>query len=184
MSNVFFTSDWHVGHRNILQYSNRPFPSVEDMNEALVENHNRVVKSGDRVYHLGDFCLGSEELAVSTVKRLNGQKFLVFGNHDKHLRKSERFLSQWIWARDLTQVEVGDQKIILCHFAMRSWNQSHRGSWQLYGHSHGSLPDDPHALSLDVGVDAGWNYIPAAYEDVKALMSKKTWKAIDHHQAY
>ena len=121
-------------------------------------------------------------------RRLNGQKFLIWGNHDKRLRKSKAFTDQWIWCKELAQIEVDEEtqlgtrttKIILCHFAMRTWNQSHRGSWQLYGHSHGTLPDDPNALSLDVGVDA-WDYFPAAFEEIGKRMAKKTWKAIDHH---
>jgi hypothetical protein len=63
---------------------------------------------------------------------------------------------------------------------MRTWNKSHRGSWHLYGHSHGTLPDDPHSMSFDVGVDCH-NYRPLSFEQVKAVMSKKLFKPIDHH---
>jgi len=63
---------------------------------------------------------------------------------------------------------------------MRVWNKSHHGALNLYGHSHGSLPDDPHALAIDVGVDCH-NFTPISFEQVKKIMSKKTFKPIDHH---
>ncbi len=186
MNRVFFTSDLHFDHKNVIGYCNRPFKHVDDMNEQMMKNWNNIVDNGDRVYVLGDFCLSNEDRATMWASKLNGQKFFIFGNHDKALRKSEKFKKSFIWCRDLEQIEVKNaqgeaQKIILCHFAMRTWNQSHRGSWQLYGHSHGSLPDDPHSLSLDVGVDC-WNFTPVSFEQIAEKMSKKQWKAIDHHK--
>jgi calcineurin-like phosphoesterase family protein len=63
---------------------------------------------------------------------------------------------------------------------MKVWNGSHKGDWQLYGHSHGTLPDDPNALSCDVGVDC-WNYFPVSMEQLRAKMKTKNYKSIDHH---
>ena len=63
---------------------------------------------------------------------------------------------------------------ILLHYAMKIWRSSFRGTWHLYGHSHGSLPDDPNSLSFDVGVDCH-DYYPISYKEVKAIMAKKTW---------
>ena len=63
---------------------------------------------------------------------------------------------------------------------MRVWNKSHYGSWNLYGHSHGSLPDDPHARAIDVGVDCH-NFAPVSFDEVKVIMERKLWKPIDHH---
>lgn len=177
---TWFSSDWHIGHSNILAYSKRPFESIGDHDEYLIRQQNAMVKPGDNFYLLGDFALCDEARAVKFAKRLTGQKFIVWGNHDKNLRKSKEFCDQWIWQKDLTQIDVEGQKIILCHYAMRTWNQSHRGSWNLHGHSHGSLPDDPNCLQLDVGVDC-WNYFPVSFEHIQKRMAKKTWKAIDHH---
>lgn len=180
MNDVWFTSDTHYGHKSIIEYAKRPYADADEMDEAMIANWNAIVKPGDRVYHLGDFALCSAERATKIAKRLLGQKFLVFGNHDKRLRKDANFLSQWSWTRDLTQVEVDDQKIVLCHYAMRVWAGSHKGTWQLYGHSHGSLKEDPHARSIDVGVDC-WSYTPVAFENVRARMSYKTFQPVDHH---
>jgi calcineurin-like phosphoesterase family protein len=84
MMQTYFTSDTHFGHVNIIEYEKefRPFSTVEEMNEALIENWNKVVKPNDRVYHLGDFCFGPHNIQIAG--RLNGQKRLVMGNHDKY----------------------------------------------------------------------------------------------------
>lgn len=179
---VWFTSDLHFGHANILTYSERPFDDVRDMEESLILNWNACVQPGDRVYMLGDFALCDVERATKIAKRLNGQKFLIFGNHDKRLRKDKEFLSLWVWARDLESIEVDGQKLVLCHYPMVTWHGSHRGAWMLHGHCHGSLRDDPHALRVDVGVDA-WQYMPVSFEEVANRMSKKTFKPVDHHGA-
>lgn len=177
---VFFTSDTHFGHANVIKYSNRPFKDVNEMNEMMIANWNAVVRPGDLVYHLGDFAFTTPDKAAQIAKRLAGQKYLVYGNHDKRLRKEREFESRWIWCKDIADVKVGDQRIVLCHYAMLTWNQSHRGAWQLHGHSHGSLKPDPHSLRVDVGVDC-FDYQPVAFEVLAKVMAKKDFQPIDHH---
>jgi calcineurin-like phosphoesterase family protein len=177
---VWFTADTHFGHTNVIKYSDRPFADVNEMNEKLVRGWNERVKPGDSVYHLGDFALCDSEHATKIVKRLAGQKYLVFGNHDKALRKDKSFLEHWIWAKDMAGISVGSQRIVLLHYAMRVWNQSHRGAWQLHGHSHGSLKEEPYLLQADVGVDC-WKHAPVSFEELAAKMAKKEYKPVDHH---
>jgi calcineurin-like phosphoesterase family protein len=152
------------------------------MGWAMIDRWNAVVRPGDRVYHLGDFALCKAPLATEIAKKLHGQKFLIFGNHDRVLRKDKDFLAQWIWARDFEQIMVGDQKISLMHYAMRTWPSSHRGAWQLHGHSHGSLQEDSRLRQIDVGVDC-WDFTPVDFDTLQERMSKKQWVAIDHHDA-
>lgn len=180
MPDVWFTSDTHFGHANVIRYSSRPFAGVEEMDEALITNWNSVVRPGDRVYHLGDFAFCRPERAAGIVGRLTGQKYLVFGNHDKRLREDAGFKSSWIWARDLEGITVADQRIVLCHYAMLTWNQSHRGAWMLHGHSHGTLREDPHSLRIDVGVDP-MGYHPVSFDRVRALMALKDFRPVDRH---
>lgn len=191
--NVFFTSDTHYFHKNIIRFTqespakqlykgsgSRPFPTILEMHEEMIRRWNEVVAPGDQVYHLGDFSFGTPEESVRVAKRLNGQKFLIWGNHDKGLRKDKDFMAQWAWCKDMAEIWVGDIKVVLCHYPMLTWNKSHHGSWNLHGHCHGSLPADPGALRVDVGVDC-WDYTPVSVEELVKVMSKKTYKPVDHH---
>ena len=79
---IYFTSDTHFNHSNILTYCSRPWKTVEEMNEGLIKNWNEVVKPEDVVYHLGDFAMGNRKLIPDILARLNGRIVLVRGNHD------------------------------------------------------------------------------------------------------
>lgn len=190
--NTFFTSDTHFGHANIIKYCCRPFTSVEEMDNTLIHNWNAIVRPEDTVYHLGDFAVGGGP-AAPYLRRLNGTIHFCLGNHDKRLVKAyldielelQSYLNDEVDEVEfgiphLREVAVDKQKIILCHYAMKVWNGSHKGDWQLYGHSHGTLPDDPNALSCDVGVDC-WNYYPVSMKQLRAKMKTKTYKPVDHH---
>lgn len=179
MNEVFFTSDTHFGHANIIRYSNRPFKSVLEMDECLINNWNKKVSKDDIVYHLGDFCFGRFYEDVERYRsKLNGSIHLIKGNHDKF---KTLFRNNFASVQNFREEIIFGQKITFCHYAMKVWNCSHYGAWQLYGHSHGSLPDDPSSLSFDVGVDC-FNYSPISFGEVQVIMSKKTFKSIDHHK--
>lgn len=178
MENIFFTSDHHFGHKNIIKYSNRPFNDVTEMNEEMIKRWNSKVAPNDKVYHIGDMGMCSAEDMREILYRLNGRIFLIKGNHESSaLAVPDRFE----WIKDYFELSVKDpetktgrQKITLLHYAMKVWRSSFRGTWHLYGHSHGSLKDDPSSLSFDVGVDCH-DFYPLSYQEVKEIMKQKTW---------
>ncbi len=86
--NIFVTSNTHFNHKNIIKYCHRPFKDVEEMNEAIISNWNNSVTNDDIIYHLGDFCFGAKEELKQIFNRLNGQKYLIMGNHDKKLGRN------------------------------------------------------------------------------------------------
>lgn len=179
MKNLYFTSDHHFGHKNIIKFSNRPFNSVEEMNELMIQRWNEKVGPNDEVYHLGDVGLMSQSQLQSILDRLNGKIYLIKGNHEKAALACHR---RFEWIKDYYELVVkdsstkrGEQLIVLCHYALREWNASHWGTYHLYGHSHGSLEDWPHSRSFDVGVDCH-EFYPFSYTEVKAIMAQKTWK--------
>jgi calcineurin-like phosphoesterase family protein len=169
----FFTSDHHFGHRRIIELNNRPFASIEEMDEALIERWNAVVGPDDVVYHLGDFSFGDQ---ANYLPRLNGkEKHLVIGNHDpKHSHPG------WASVNDMLHIQSPDgTMLVLCHYAMRIWRYSHHGAIHLYGHSHGSLPGD--SQSCDVGVDC-WDFKPVSLDTIKAFLAQgKPRFEPDHH---
>lgn len=172
----WFTADTHFGHAGILKHqTTRPGGGdLKEHDEILIANWNAVVKKGDIVHHAGDFAWHDPE---KYLRRLNGSVHLTLGNHDRmNAAQAKGFAS----IKDLSKVKVDGQLIYVMHYAMRVWNQSHYGTWHLYGHSHGSLPDNPNSLSFDVGVDVH-SYRPISYDEVVAIMATKTWKPVDHH---
>lgn len=167
----FFTSDQHFGHTNILKYCNRPFKNVDEMNDALIKNHNSVVKPEDEVYHLGDFAFRNHKRFLSC---LNGKHFLLKGNHEGNDWKDAGF----VWVKDVAMIRGAEGQDIFCsHYAHRIWNRAHHGVWHLFGHSHGSMPD--FGKSCDVGVDAWNNYMPVSFDQLKERF--KNVENMKHH---
>ena len=179
MPTIFFTSDHHFGHKNILKFSNRPFADIQEMDEVFIQKWNEKVNPEDEVYHLGDVGFYSSGKLRKILERLNGKIYLINGNHEK---SAQACASHFEWVKDYHELivkdldfERGEQMIVLFHYAIREWNASHWGSYHLYGHSHGTLEDDIHSLSFDVGVDCH-DFAPISYQEVKAIMKKKLWK--------
>lgn len=160
----------------------RDFPTIEKMNSTMINRFNERVTENDILFLLGDIGFGSKSSVVNFLTRLRCKNVhLTFGNHDKNIIRNEDGVQGYFKSCAFKrEIYVDGQFIILDHYAHRVWNKSHRGSWMLYGHSHASLPDDPNALSIDVGVDTNDMY-PYSFDDIKKIMAKKTYKPIDHH---
>jgi len=172
---VYLTSDSHFGHTNIIKYCNRPFKSVTEMDEKMIANWNEKVSPDDDIYHLGDFSMGKES-SSKYLERLNGRKHLIWGNHDS---KQTRELPQWASSQPYLEINIDKTFIVLCHYAMKVWNRSHKGALMFYGHSHNSLSGN--SQSCDVGVDA-FNYKPVALEEIKRhLRTLPPYRSADYH---
>lgn len=174
---IFFTSDLHFNHTNILKYcsDSRPFSSVDEMNEAIINNWNSVVGQDDIVYVLGDFGFGSYNELQKLFDRLNGTKHLIRGNHDKDTVKIKGWASITDYhGAKLISITHDNVKhlVILSHFAYAVWDQSHNGSINLYGHSHGKAPNKliPNTQQCDVGVDS-WNCTPCNFSQIIERMN-------------
>ncbi|MFQ9171847.1 MAG: metallophosphoesterase [Parabacteroides distasonis] len=177
---VFFTSDTHFHHTNIIEFCKRPFMDIEDMNETLIANWNKVVGTNDIVFHLGDFCLGDSAKWNRLLDRLNGEVYLILGNHDlKNFRKSyaKRFKSVAMQMN----IEVDNQKICLNHYPFLCYDGSYDGVWQLFGHVHTNrnhTGNDTARLKMlfptqyDVGVDNN-DFTPVSFAQVKEAIEKQ-----------
>lgn len=186
---VWFTSDNHFGHHNIIEHCNRPFRDAQHMDKEMISRWNGVVRKGDSVYHLGDLSFLRPRETSSILSRLNGQIHFIKGNHDKLLPEVRDMFTS---VSDLKEIKIEGQKIILCHYPMLSWNQMHRGSWMLHGHSHGTLRTsckscsfEPGRKMLDVGVDCH-DYTPISFSRVKKYMEdvrRSIFHSVDHHRS-
>jgi len=156
----FFTADEHYHHAKIIQYCNRPFTSVEQMDGTLIANFNSVVGRDDVTVHAGDFgFFKTRQEAEVVIKRLHGNHIFLKGSHDRWLPDSAK--TQW-------RRMIDGQFIVACHYAMRTWERAHYGSWQVYGHSHGMLA--PIGKQWDVGVDNN-QFMPVSFEQLKGIMA-------------
>lgn len=178
-----------MGHANIIRYSNRPFNSVEHMNESLVENINNVVAQDDTLYHLGDLAFMQLEKLIPLLNRINCKEIhLILGNHDKVVSNNQSaILNRTHNVKSISsykEITYNKQPIVLFHYGMRVWNRSHHGSYHLYGHSHGSLP--PHGKSCDVGVDSPHvtgkaEYRPYSFTEIERFMRTREISKEDYH---
>jgi len=157
----FFTADEHYYHTNIVKYCNRPFSSIEKMNEELIKRHNEKVSKNDIVVHAGDFSLANKTKTKEIIKQLNGTHIFLKGDHDRWL--SPRTTQIW-------QKRIDKHYIVVCHYCLRVWPKSHYGSWHLFAHSHGRL--EPIGKSWDIGVDNN-DYYPISMDELVEIMEKR-----------
>jgi len=161
----FFTADEHYFHSNIIKYCKRPFGSVWEMNNVLVDNHNAVVDDIDTVFHLGDFSLGNVSQTLKWISKLKGQHVFLRGSHDRWFKDSILI--------HILEMKIEKRHIVMCHYPFRSWPKSHYGSWNLHGHSHGNMEHLKH--QWDVGVDNN-NYTPVSFQQLKEVFKCQNHK--------
>jgi calcineurin-like phosphoesterase family protein len=163
---IFFTSDQHFGHKNIIKHCDRPYSSVYEMDEDIIKRWNDVVGLGDLVYCLGDFTLGKD--VNKYLDRLRGTvKFITVPfHHDRG----------WVGTKIYPAIEEivkDDATIVMCHYPFAVWDKSHYGSWHLYGHVHNKefvLP----GFSMNVGVDHNL-FTPVSLGEVEYRMIELGW---------
>lgn len=189
---VWFTSDSHQSHGNIMKFCprTRPFSSIEEMDKVLADRWNSVVKENDIVFHLGDFFFMKDlNKAVEYLKTLNGKIFLILGNHDQLITNNfSRFMAtgKFIGVEKKQDIVVDGQAIVLDHFPNAVWNRNHYGAWNLHGHTHGSY--EAVGKQLDVGCDS--NYFidgedscrPLSFSEIKAYMDCREKVLLDQHK--
>lgn len=185
---VHFTSDIHMSHRNIIKYCARPFTSVEEMNESLIQRWNDHVKPEDIVWSCGDFAFAKLDKIIDFISKLNGSLHMVTGNHDHEIIKNREILLSTGLVKEILpykELRIRGQDIVLFHYGARVWNSSHKGSWLLYGHSHGSL--EPLGKSVDVGMDANYVlgkkvYRPYSFDEIKNFLNARAIHKADKHE--
>ena len=196
---IYFTSDSHYNHKNIAgkevsswDKGYRNFISVEEMNQHIVDSINSVVKVGDTLIHAGDWSFGGINSIFEFRDRLNCQDIiLTFGNHDYHIKKNKSYngrnpLDNFFHASKryrLSHKEI--PLIIVSHYSQRIWEDSHKGSIMLYGHSHGTLPQYVNASgeplrTMDIGYDV--RPVPYSLDEILEMMKDRPFTNVDHHK--
>ena len=171
---VFFISDTHFGHKNIIKSCERPFGSVEEMDNALIENWNSVVAEDCIIFILGDFCWTHKASTwKNLIDTLNGDKVLIMGNHDdKKIIKAlkDDFL---IEPRERLTITInGSNKMVLDHFPQYEWSGSRHGTIHLFGHIHQKDSPIARVNSYNVSVERNY-YRPISLKEVNNAIEKQ-----------
>lgn len=184
---IFFSSDQHFGHRNVIQFCKRPFDDEKHMGQSLTDNWNSVVSNDDIVVTMGDFFWFNDSHSIKKqVDKLNGKEiYIVLGNHDK--RESFRRITDerfhivdgvthiYLRCEDENRWTQKTYEIVCCHYPLMTWAHRDKGAINLFGHIHSNEMRTPDEVDqdlplwkgqqLDVGVD-NQNYKPVSFEDV------------------
>jgi len=192
--NKFFIFDTHYGHKNLVRgistwgkdSQTRDFDTVEEMNDAIVDNINRKVGEHDILYHGGDFAFGGIQGILEFRNRINCKTIhFLPGNHDHHISNEKKTEVREIFKsiKLIQQVKLGDNFAILSHFPMMVWDKHHIGYWHLHGHCHGNLDQSAvgNRLMMDCGIDTHPNFEPYSVEEIEEYMKGREVKTIDHH---
>lgn len=184
----WMTSDLHFGHENILKFCDRPFSSVEEMNEALIKKFNNKVSQLDTTFFLGDMFFCNVNTARDILSRMHGTKILIRGNHD--LSPNLMYKIGFDAVLESARIKVGRSHIMLSHFPYRRqpWNHlwlrltnpkyrhklnfkklEDQGLWLCHGHTHSK--EQVKGRMIHVGVDA-WNYEPVPITKISEIIDK------------
>lgn len=181
---IYFTSDHHFSHQNILKYCNRPFKSIDEMNEEMFRRWNETVGVDDIVYYLGDFSLSIKPLE-KYLHLLNGKKYLISGNHDQchpcHGSRAYRLKEKYIdCGFDLVtpklELLIKDQWVLMHHMPYKDdkdlrypeYRPTDKGQWLLHGHVHDKWKIRDRMIN--VGVDV-WNFYPVSIDKIIELIT-------------
>ncbi len=187
MSKIWFSSDFHLGHRNIVkgvsdwESGYRDFQKIEEMDHTILDSINKRVQPEDTLYFLGDFSFGGHTKIPEYRSRIACQIIHVCrGNHDE---KIDLYKEHFTSIQDVLTVKHGKHTFFLSHYSHRTWLGSHKGILHLYGHSHGTISD--FGKSMDVGIDVAkrlkGEYRPFSIEEIIQIMDKKEIEYPDHH---
>jgi len=191
---LYFTSDNHFGHENAIKYCDRPFSSVEEMNDVMIRYWNETVSPEDEIYHLGDFSLAASQVTIVT-PILNGIKYLVPGNHDlchtyhprshkpeSHAKRIKQYQEAgWIVLPEQTSLSIpAVGEVDLCHHPYSdkdleydkyaNWRPEDKGNWLLCGHMHHKWKIKE--KMINVGVDV-WNFSPVPRTEIIKVIHRE-----------
>lgn len=177
---IYLTSDLHFNHMNILKYEpeSRPFSSIEEMNETIIQNWNEIVTADDTVYVLGDMAMGMIEDAIPLIKRLNGKIILIRGNHDTK-KRLEAFKEIGIEVYDIFYLPYKGKYFIMCHFPIASKEfidmvrYDNSEVVNLYGHLHHNAPKGYVDGTYHVGLDTN---------NLKPISIDKIWEECEERK--
>lgn len=167
---IYYISDVHLGHENVLKFDKRPFADTEEMWQIMLERWNEKVKAEDDVYILGDVCYHSKYTPEFYLQQLNGKKHLIVGNHDRAVLDSPSAIACFVSIDPILWIKDRERDVVLCHFPMAEWDGMRRKSWHVYGHIHCRRNEVyEFMITRERALNAGCminNYEPVTFEEM------------------
>lgn len=185
---IYFTSDLHFCHKNILSYDNRPYDTIEEMNRDIVETWNNIVSENDIIFLLGDITLYEKSNTVlSLLKELKGDIYFIQGNHDTD-KAVNFYVENKVFKKVCSPLQVieysldntdeGKFTFQLCHYPMLDWRKKQKGGFQIFGHTHGNLKDHDVAQ-----IEISWPvwYRPIEIDEILVYLTKQQQSLKTHY---
>lgn len=193
---AYFTSDWHVGHANVLEFDKRPFKDLDHMHRVLINNYNATVGDQDICYFLGDMGFGKGDLLAGVVQSLQGTKVCILGNHDKGATAMRRYGFDVVL--NMASLIVANKIVTMTHCPLRgvwredvskmknsqegeNWHKEFKhtdfsipdwGQYHLHGHTHKEPKERILDRQFDVGVRAN-DYRPVSISVIESWIAKR-----------
>lgn len=167
---VYYIADCHFGHNAVIRFNNRPFETVEEMDNTMLNNWRSIVRPDDEVYIVGDLIFRAKNPPEYYLDKLTGRKHLILGNHDKwskHVDLDKYFES----VSQIKEISDAGRHIVLCHYPMVEWPRSRQNSVLVFGHIHNKVEGDAfdyylkHENMLNAGVDIN-HYCPVTFRQL------------------
>lgn len=206
----WITSDTHKGHKNIVKGVSswtdlskcRDFETVEQHDLHIIDNINKYVKEDDTLWHLGDWSFGGIENVFAFRDKIKCRNIhIILGNHDHHIARNKKWFDRYSRelfssVSDLVHRSFSGEDVVLCHYAMRTWENAHHGAIMLHGHSHDTLSDysavkgfptkeSEKYKTMDIGVDPAFRitgeYRPFHIDEIMEIMKHRIPLGVDHH---
>ncbi len=177
---IFYTADLHLGHKDVIKLSNRPFKTIREHDNFIIDTWNATVSDRDTVYIVGDIYHNNKMNVGLYLERLKGKKHLIIGNHDlkfKDINYENRKYFESI--EQMTIIKDKDSSVVLCHYPLLEWNGYFRGNYMVHGHIHNNRKNPAfqflkeQAKALNAGVDIN-NFKPVTLKEL--VVNNNTFK--------
>lgn len=175
---IYYFGDSHIEHANVIKHDNRPFSTVEEMNETLLNNYCSRVTNNDTVVFGGDVFFRNQTSPEYYLKQFKGTKLLARGNHDKKWLKDKSLWKYFDEIGDILTVKDGKETVIVCHYPLSEWDGYFRGYYHVYNHIHNNtnqayydMKNKERALNGGCMIN---NYMPVTLEEL--IVNNKIFK--------
>lgn len=185
---IWFVADLHENHRNLCRGTSlwqrgwRDYNTLEKMNQDIW--NSLILPKDSTLFILGDIIFGDKNRLfdlMAHIRQTCSKVYLIYGNHDDHIRKDQAKIDLFDWAGDYTEIFVGKRMCVLSHYPLYAWRDSSRGSFHLFGHEHQNINHTAYAQRRCL--DVGWDRLkrPIQFSEIENILLPRSYSGNGHH---